>query len=284
MLTGNSSRPHSTTTATTTDNQKDPSQTHPKIQTESKHDIAFLKTLLKHHAAASLQPHAAATPAVRTLEPHIDNWLEGIFSLASYSILVNGLPYAKALEKTAPEYEPLDEACTAELEATRNRVVESTVRVARLRKEGGREVANVVERDMQARRTRETDVKDEEEEEVGTNVEAGDDGDHLVPTPPISILLPMLTKSITIPCPLIDTSLPTLTAKLGRAVTVIDDLRATQAASSSSSSVAGEGKDDPLPMGKRSSNHASPTGSGRTSPVGRTTPRTARAGLLNAMG
>ncbi|KAI8920885.1 hypothetical protein DFJ77DRAFT_139846 [Powellomyces hirtus] len=239
---------------------------HPRIQTESKHDIAFLKSLLQQHALASLQPHTVASPDAALLDSHINSWVERTFALASHSILVNGVPYAKAMERAAPEYEQLDESLSAELDAAHSRLVEATVRVARLRKTVPTTVREIINKDLASRRGEEKDCDVEAMEMEKENDEPLPK--HHSP----SSLVPELQKALAIPATL-NSTLPTLAAKLGRADIVIRDLEAEAAGST-----ANPASSNPFTPSQPRSRISPPrTDLSNASQQG-------RAGLLNALG
>ncbi|KAJ3152055.1 hypothetical protein HDU89_001702 [Geranomyces variabilis] len=195
---------------------------HPKIQTESKYDVFYLKAVLRQHALAALSSHAPTNPNTGSLKPLIDSWLERTFALAGDSILINGVPYAKALEKAAPEYEPLDETLAGELDSACNRIVDATVRVARLRKEVPVVVGQSVKENLERWKVEDDDdAKEPASDEAGSKLTASQDVLPANHSP--AQLIPVLSQTLEIPLAL-QSSLSTLSAKLGRADAVIRDL------------------------------------------------------------
>ncbi|KAJ3159472.1 hypothetical protein HDU86_001790 [Geranomyces michiganensis] len=195
---------------------------HPKIQTESKYDIFYLKAVLRQHALAALSNHAQTNPNTASLKPHIDSWLERTFALAGESILINGVPYAKALEKAAPEYEPLDETLAGDLDSACNQVVDATVRVARLRKEVPVAVGQSVRKNLEKWKVEDAD--DSEECASGEARSPCSIAEDALPSDySPAQLIPVLSQTLEIPL-MLQSSLPTLSAKLGRADAVIRDL------------------------------------------------------------
>ncbi|KAJ3176581.1 hypothetical protein HDU87_004909 [Geranomyces variabilis] len=195
---------------------------HPKIQTESKYDIFYLKAVLRQHALAALSAHAPTNPNTTSLKPQIDSWLERTFALAGDSILINGVPYAKALEKAAPEYEPLDETLAGELDSACNRIVDATVRVARWRKEVPVAVGRSVKENLEKWKVEDDDDAGEPvDTEVASKITASQEVLPANHSP--AQLIPVLSQTLEIPLAL-QSSLPSLSAKLGRADAVIRDL------------------------------------------------------------
>ncbi|KAJ1569707.1 hypothetical protein HK405_005769 [Cladochytrium tenue] len=82
---------------------------HPRVATDAREDVLFLKLQLAAAAAASLSETGSAPAAI---SPWIDAFVEEIFRLAAPNITVNGIPYDDAF-RTTQEFEPFDDGLRA---------------------------------------------------------------------------------------------------------------------------------------------------------------------------
>ncbi|KAI8820867.1 uncharacterized protein EV422DRAFT_530501 [Fimicolochytrium jonesii] len=317
MLSAQSSAKASSATTTTTTH---PQHQHLKIQTESKHDIAYLRALLAQHALTAVDSHsnpqpkskpqsgsnAGATPApnrpqrtshttaapltpaqIATLETHITHWLNTTFALASHSILINGISYADAHAPLVPEYEAVDERLKAKCEAAEARVRDVTARVARLRREVPGRVGRIVEGFFAGGDGfSEEVVEGDEGVQDKMDVDMAEDEIEAHPLHQTQLLphfKTMLPRTLTMH-PQLARDLPALTAKLARAQTVLNDLAAASNAINNSNTSGSNGNSN------SNTPHSSPP---PTRPASRVpddttktntlTPRTARTGLLEVL-
>lgn len=281
------------------------SEQHPRIATEARDDILFLKDQLRQAAERSYSmisnnnnadKHPTSTASTE-MENSIQKFLDDIFDLASDNITVNGIPYKEAF-KTVDEFEPFDESLRSSVDALLTATIAAQSRVAKLRTSipfqlveaermkheesmGAIEAVATAMRSVKASNA----AKDEEEKEKEENVdvEMRGIGESVIDgsgsgAQDLNQLVDGLAKAADYLREERDATLfqmgemkkiiPTASQKWQRANIILDDMGLCPASSSSSSST-----DDDVDMYRGAREEIDKT----------TTPRRARTGLLKTL-
>ncbi|TPX65329.1 hypothetical protein SpCBS45565_g05247 [Spizellomyces sp. 'palustris'] len=119
---------------------------HPKIQTESKHDILHLQSILTSHALSSPHLTSLSQQDRDTLVPRIQSWISSIFTIAKPNILINGIEYDEAFKEIV-EYEPTSEELAQKLANVHAQVTGLQVAMAHMRTSVPMAVRDLVERE-----------------------------------------------------------------------------------------------------------------------------------------
>ncbi|KND04937.1 uncharacterized protein SPPG_00627 [Spizellomyces punctatus DAOM BR117] len=120
--------------------------THPKIQTESKHDILYLQSILTSHALSSPLLTSRSQQDRDTLTERIQSWISSIFTIAKPNILINGIEYDEAFKEIV-EYEPTSEELAQKLANIHAQVTGLQVAMAHMRTSVPMAVRDLVERE-----------------------------------------------------------------------------------------------------------------------------------------
>ncbi|KAJ3416668.1 hypothetical protein HDV05_000498 [Chytridiales sp. JEL 0842] len=242
-----------------------PSSQHPRIATESKDDILYLKEQLKSAGSATIasrikdlqgKDEKVSAKIAGLVQQRTNEFIEEMFRLASGNVTVNGVSYEEAF-KVVDEYEPFNEELRSEADDLVAATFATRSRVAQLRKAVPTKIAELESRKCEAFR-----------ESIPTlTVQASTDGEHVRPaTEFLKEQAPKLAQDRESALAMLENLKKTITStcdKWERAQKVMTDLGITEADE--------EGIEEDVTM-----TEAQPTTESDT-------PRRARSGLLKRL-